>query len=163
MLSPTQDRALFGGDTWLSCHTDVLLTYFILTTRCQWQPIYPSKCIHKTYLLRNQVIHSDPTSRNKISNQPTTHILHILYSSRSSFWGRHGVLLWLYGRFGKGKRSEENWTEEGLRKRKKIHKWWAHICKGSLSLVFEAHLFELVDLVVASECFWEDWIIFFKM
>ena len=45
--------------------------------------------------LRNQVIHSDPTSGNIVSNQPTTHILHILYSSRSSFWGRHGVFLCL--------------------------------------------------------------------
>ena len=91
--------------SWLSCHTDVLLTDFIFTTRCcQWQPIYPSKCIvHKTYFLRNQVIHSDPTSRNKISNQPTTHIL---YSSRSSFCGRYRVRLWFA--------SEETATREEM-------------------------------------------------
>ena len=89
MLSPTEGLSLFGGDTWLSCHTDVLSADFILTIRCcKWQPIYPFKCIvHKTYFLKQKP--SDPPSRNKISKQPTTHILHC---SQSSLWGRHGVL-----------------------------------------------------------------------
>ena len=89
MLSPTEGLSLFGGDTWLSCHTDVLSADFILTIRCcKWQPTYPFKCIfHKTYFLKQKP--SDPPSRNKISKQPSTHILHC---SQSSLWGRHGVL-----------------------------------------------------------------------
>ena len=90
MLSPTQGLSLIGGDTWLSCYTEVvLLADFILTIGCcKWQPIYPFRCIvHKTYFLKPKP--SDPPSHNKISNQPTTHILH---SNRSSFCkGRHGV------------------------------------------------------------------------
>ena len=74
----TQGLSLFGGDTWLSCHNEVLLADFILTIRCRkWQP----------YFLNQKP--SDPPSRNKISNLPTTHILHC---SRSSLWGRHGGL-----------------------------------------------------------------------
>ena len=44
--------------------------------------------VFKTYFLKQKP--SDPPSRNKISNQPTTHI-----RKRSSFCGRCRVLLWV--------------------------------------------------------------------
>ena len=113
MLSPTQGLSLVGGDTWLSCHTEVLLAYFILTTRCcKWQPIYPFRCIvHKTYFHKQKP--SNPPSRNKISNQPTTHIL-------SSFCGRYGVLLWLcvfQWTVGEGETKWGKLSSTGLRKK----------------------------------------------
>ena len=128
MLPPTQGLSLFGGDTWLSCHTDVLLAYFILIIRCcKWQPIYPFTCIiHKTYFLKQKP--SDPTSRNKISNQPTTHIL-------SSFCGRYGVLLWLcvfQWTVGEGETKWGKLRSTGLRKKKTINRCWACTCQISL-------------------------------
>ena len=127
MLSPTQGLSLFGGGIWLSCHTEILLADFILTIRCcKWQPIYPFKCItHKTYFLKQKP--SDPPSCNKISNQPTTHILH---RKRSSFWGRHGVLLWVCIW-----RHSDTWRDV------------EHVfAKKSLLLTFEIPFFEVNDL-----------------
>ena len=122
-LSPTQGLSLFGGGTWLSCHTEILLADFILIIRCcKWQPIYPFTCIiHKTYFLKQKP--SDPPSRKKISKKPTTHIL---YSSGSSFWGRYRVLLWL---------CVFRWTVwEGETKwgKKTINRCWACTCQISL-------------------------------
>ena len=108
---------------------------------------------------KNQVIHSDPTSGNKISNQPTTHILHILYSSRSSFWGRHGVFLWLCvfrWTVWEGETKCKQLSTRGVSEREKHQQMLSTYLSNItciLFLIIGIPVFEHVDLVDASERF----------